>query len=162
VFEYASRRLSRVRQPERSRIAANVAHAGEENFLYARYVLDEILSRPGGVDTRVTIKDLPAGLDAVYREFLNRELATNEATWEERFRPLLGAVLSRLDHDELVDVERWSGRDELCYALEAPVWDRFESFAGQPLIAGSGIWTTADRRVVIEGRHGEKRFEELV
>jgi hypothetical protein len=41
-------------------------------------------------------------------------------------------VLHRLDRDGLVDVERWTGRDELCYALEAPVWDRFGSFAGQP------------------------------
>ena len=59
-------------------------------------------------------------------------------------------------------VERWSGHDELCYALEAPIWDRFGSFAGQPLIVGTVIWTTADRRVVIEGRRGDKRFEELV
>jgi hypothetical protein len=34
-------------------------------------------------------------------------------------------MLSRQDGGELVDVERWSGRDELCYALEAPdCWDR--------------------------------------
>ena len=71
-------------------------------------------------------------------------------------------VLSRVQGDELVDVERWTGRDELDYALEAPIWDRFGSFAGQPLIAGTVIWTAADRRVVIEGRRGEKRFEELV
>jgi hypothetical protein len=82
-------------------------------------------------------------------------------------------VLSRLDRDELVDVERWTRRDEpgreldrlaaaLCYALEAPIWDRFGSFAGQPLVAGTVIWTAADRRVVIEGRRGDKRFEELV
>jgi hypothetical protein len=70
-------------------------------------------------------------------------------------------VLSRVERDELVDVEHWSGRDELCYALEAPVWDRFGSFAGQPRIVGTVIWTAADRRVVIEGRRGEKRFEEL-
>ena len=71
-------------------------------------------------------------------------------------------VLSRPDRDELVDVERWSGRDELCYALEAPIWDRFGSFAGLPLIVGTVIWTAAERRIVIEGRRGEKRFEELV
>ena len=71
-------------------------------------------------------------------------------------------VLSRVDGNELVDVERWSGRDELCYALEAPIWDRFGSFAGQPQIAGVVLWTAADRRVVIEGRRGQKRFEELV
>jgi hypothetical protein len=71
-------------------------------------------------------------------------------------------VLSRLDRDVLVDVEPWTGRDELWYALEAPIWDRFGSFAGQPLIVGIVIWTTPDRRVVIEGRRGDKRFEELV
>lgn len=61
-------------------------------------------------------------------------------------------VLSRLVGGELVDVERRTDRDELCYALEAPVWDRFGSFAGQPQIAGTVVWTRADRRVVIEGR----------
>jgi hypothetical protein len=73
-----------------------------------------------------------------------------------------GIVLHRLEGDELVDVKRWSGRDELCYALEAPVWDRFGSFAGQPQIGGTVVWTTADRRVVIESRRGDKRFEEIV
>ena len=71
-------------------------------------------------------------------------------------------MLSRLDRDELVDVEPWTGRDELGYALEAPIWDRFGSFAGQPLITGTVIWTPTDRRVVIEGRRGDKHFEELV
>jgi hypothetical protein len=71
-------------------------------------------------------------------------------------------VLSRLDGDELVDVERWTGRDDLCHALEAPIWDRFGSFAGQPQIAATVVWTSADRRVVIEGRRGDARFEEIV
>jgi len=71
-------------------------------------------------------------------------------------------VLSRLDGNELVDVERWSGRDELCYALEGPIWDRFGSFAGQPQIAGTVVWTAADRRVVLVGRRGHKRFEEIL
>ena len=71
-------------------------------------------------------------------------------------------ALSRVQGNELVDLEGWSGRDELCYALEAPIWDRFGSFAGQPLIVGTVLWTAADRLVVIEGRRGEKRFEELV
>jgi tetratricopeptide (TPR) repeat protein len=89
VFEYARSRLSRFPEPDRSRIAGDVARAGGENFLYARYVLDDILSRPGGLDT---IEDLPAGLDAVYRDFLNRELATDQNAWEQRFRPMLGAI----------------------------------------------------------------------
>jgi hypothetical protein len=31
--------------------------------------------------------------------------------------------LLRLEGEELIEVERWTGRDALCYALEAPVWD---------------------------------------
>ena len=53
-------------------------------------------------------------------------------------------VLSRLGHDALLDVERWTVRNELRYALEAPIWDRFGSFAGQPPIAGTVIWTAPD------------------
>lgn len=70
--------------------------------------------------------------------------------------------MSRVDRDQLVDIERWTGRDELCYALEAPVPDRFGSFAGQPQIPGKVTWTAANRRVLIEGRRGDERFEELV
>jgi hypothetical protein len=32
---------------------------------------------------------------------------------------------SRIEAGELIDVERWTGRDELTYALEAPIWDRY-------------------------------------
>lgn len=71
--------------------------------------------------------------------------------------------LSRVDGDQLVDVESWTGgRDELTYALEAPVWHRYGLFAGQPLIRGDVIWTVEDRAVVIVGRRGEKRFQEAV
>ena len=71
-------------------------------------------------------------------------------------------TLSRVDGEALVDVERWSSRDELAYALEAPVWDRFGSFAGQPFIRGEVIWTAEDRTVVIVGRRGDQPVEEAV
>jgi hypothetical protein len=108
------------------------------------------------------------------------ELASSESVWQELEArgvtiasvPFSGRagrgghvdriVLHRLDGDELVDVERWTSHDELGYALEGPIWDRFGSFAGQPRIAGTLVWTTADRRVVIVGRRGDKRFEEFL
>jgi hypothetical protein len=43
-----------------------------------------------------------------------------------------------------------------------PLWDRFGSFAGQLPITGTMVWLTAERRVVIEGRRGDQRFEEVV
>jgi hypothetical protein len=72
-------------------------------------------------------------------------------------------TLWRLEGGELVEVERWTySRDELCYALEAPVWERFGTFVGHPAIRGEVIWSAQDRSVVISGRRGERRFEELV
>jgi hypothetical protein len=70
--------------------------------------------------------------------------------------------LLRLQGEQLVEVERWTGRDELCYALEAPVWDRFGQFAGHPLVRGEVLWLAENRSVVIEGRRRERRFEEIV
>jgi hypothetical protein len=68
---------------------------------------------------------------------------------------------SQRRNGDLVDVEQWE-RDELACALEAPVWDRYGTFAGQPFIRGEVIWTVEDRTVVIAGRRGEQRYRELV
>ena len=70
--------------------------------------------------------------------------------------------LLRLEGGELLDVERWTYRDEFCHALEAPVWERFGTFVGHPLIRGEVIWSAEDRTVVISGRRGDRRFEEIV
>lgn len=70
--------------------------------------------------------------------------------------------LSRMDGDKLVDVELWTGRDDLCFALEAPVWDRFGLFAGQPHISGEVLWLAEDHSVVITGTRSGKAFEETV
>ena len=71
-------------------------------------------------------------------------------------------VLRRLQGDALVQVERWCDRDELAFALEAPVWDRYGSFAGHPRIGGEVTWTLADRSIVIAGVRGRERFEEVI
>jgi hypothetical protein len=71
-------------------------------------------------------------------------------------------ILSRVDGGELVDVERWSGRDELTYALVAPIWDRYGVFAGHPRISATVTWIAAERCVLISGDRGGGRFEETV
>jgi hypothetical protein len=71
-------------------------------------------------------------------------------------------VLSRINNDELVEVERWTGRDELAHALEAPIWDRYGSFAGQPSMHGTVTWSLADGLIVIAGERGAAAFEVLV
>lgn len=106
-----------------------------------------------------------AGLDTVWAE-LERRGATMAVV---PFHGRAGAggevgriTLSRLTGGDLVDVERWTGRDELAYALEAPMWGRYGSFAGQPAIEGTVIWTTEDRRVVISGTRARQPFDEVV
>jgi hypothetical protein len=82
-----------VPEPGRSALARDIARTGSENFLYARYVLDDILNRQGVLDRRTaTIETLPHGLEAVYHYFLARELAANDERWGERYRPVLGAL----------------------------------------------------------------------
>ena len=86
-----------------------------------------------------------------------RELLWRPAIWEELERrgarvaivPFSGRAgsggrtdtirLLCVEGEELVEVERWTSRDELCYALEAPVWDRFGTFAGHPRVAGESF-----------------------
>jgi hypothetical protein len=108
------------------------------------------------------------------------ELLWRPAVWEELERrgataaivPFSGRVgsggrtgtITLLDTrgGELLDVERWTARDKRCYALEAPVWDRFGTFAGHPLTRGEVIWSALDRCVLIRGERGETTFEEIV
>ena len=91
------------------------------------------------------------------------ELACRAAVWEELERrgaaiaavPFLGRAggggrtgtitLSRLDGDELIEVERWSARDELALALEGPRLGSVRQFAGHPRIRGTLTWTVAER-----------------
>jgi hypothetical protein len=108
------------------------------------------------------------------------ELVGHQGVWEELGRrgaviavvPFSGRAgqrgktgmitLSRLEGGELVDLERLSGCDELAFALEAPVWDRYAGFAGQPSIGGTVAWWVAERSIVIVGRRGEQAFEEVI
>jgi hypothetical protein len=107
-----------------------------------------------------------------------RELAGREAVWEELERrgatvavvPFSGCagrggptetiMLSRLEGQEVVDVERWSGRDELALELEGPVWDRYGQFVGHPWVRGMVTWSVADRCILIVGQRGAAAFEE--
>jgi hypothetical protein len=69
-------------------------------------------------------------------------------------------ALLRLESDALIEVERWTTRDELCYALEAPVWDRFGTFLGQPLVRGEVVWSGRERVAEIVATRGSTRLEE--
>jgi hypothetical protein len=108
------------------------------------------------------------------------ELASRAAVWDELERrgvsvamvPFRGRAgqggeidvigLQRVRGEESREVRLWPDVDELAHALVAPVWGRFGTFAGQPLVRADVIWTVDRRSAVIVGRRGDRRLEEIV
>lgn len=108
------------------------------------------------------------------------ELVSRAAVWDEleRRRVSVAAVpfrgragqggeidvirLQRVRDGESREVRLWPDSEELAHALAAPVWGRFGRFAGQPLVRAEVIWTAVDRSVVMVGRLGDRRLEEIV
>jgi WD40 repeat protein len=86
----AERGLSRLSAGLGTRIAAQ-AH---RNFLYALYALDAAVAAAGRGNVEVLASEvLPeGGLGGIYRSFLRRLIAGDEARWKERLRPILGAI----------------------------------------------------------------------
>jgi len=68
--------------------------------------------------------------------------------------------LHRVSDEESRELRLWPDGDELANALAAPVWGRFGTFAGHPVVRAEVIWTVDRRSVVIVGRRGDQRFEE--
>jgi hypothetical protein len=93
VYMYASIRLAKAQLDTKliNDLAGHLATASAGNFLYARYVLDDWLTRPAEI-RRESAFDLPAGLSDIYAKFLKRELARDEEKWEDRYQLLLGLL----------------------------------------------------------------------
>jgi len=72
-------------------LAAKVAQASAGNFLYAHHVVKDLLDHPDLAD-EIDAMELPEGLEGIYGEFLGRELARDGASWEDRYRPVLGLL----------------------------------------------------------------------
>lgn len=92
VFAYALDRLSELPEAMASRLAGRIAAVAGGNFLYARHVLDDVVSR--GLRSFDADAPLPADLNDVYREFLQREIAPDrtDRRWTQEYRPVLGIL----------------------------------------------------------------------
>jgi tetratricopeptide (TPR) repeat protein len=90
LLRYAQLRLSGVADLGTSVFAERLAGAG--NFLYVRYVLDDLINQPRGVD--IAELPLPDGIVDVYRQYLMRTVAPDrrDRDWVARYRPVLGLV----------------------------------------------------------------------
>ena len=112
VLEYAKVRLKDLTEPQFSLVTLQIAKASRGNFLYARYILDDLIARPQLPENLVQL-DLPDGLNGIYLEFIQRELTVNNEKWNDRYRPLLGLLAVAhppgLTREQLIDI---SGLEE--------------------------------------------------
>ncbi len=93
---YASARLHYLEEARQFELARRVSTASAGSFLYARYVLDDLLTRPE-LPASLDGLDLPAGLDEIYRGFIRRELGRSQETWGVRYRPILELLAAARD-----------------------------------------------------------------
>jgi WD40 repeat protein len=94
VGDYAKARFegSPVLAAKAGTLAGMVGRAGAGNFLYAYHVVKDLLDHPDRAEDLDAL-ELPEDLEAVYRRFLERELTRDRASWEDRYRPVLGALV---------------------------------------------------------------------
>lgn len=91
VRAYAMQRLRKLPESQSQVAGDKIATASKGNFLYARYVLEDLLEHPEKLDDIETL-DLPEDLQGIYSDFLKRELAKNLDDWDDDYAPLLGAL----------------------------------------------------------------------
>ncbi len=91
VYNYALARLGAITKPKGPHLAEKIRTESRGNFLYARYVLDDLLAQQE-LPEDIEALELPPGLEGVYRSFIKRELAKNLEIWEERYRPMMGLL----------------------------------------------------------------------
>jgi hypothetical protein len=102
VKDYVLTRLGELAEPPRTALAKKISRRAGGNFLYASYVVTDLLAdqallqdlntNPKRVSDPEILERLPKGLNGVYREFLKRELASGLDAWEHRYRPVLGLL----------------------------------------------------------------------
>jgi hypothetical protein len=90
VRNYAWEQSGTRAEPRRSELAQQVAAAASGNFLYARFLLEE-LSRQGG-PAEIQDRELPDGLEGMYRLSLDRLVGEDKEKWHGLYAPVLGIL----------------------------------------------------------------------
>lgn len=96
VRAYVTARLEReealrgvVTAEQRDQVCATCVDAADGNFLYVRFLLDEIAQNKRAL---TDLGGLPRGLDLLYLESLNRMLEGGGSAWVARYAPVLGVL----------------------------------------------------------------------
>jgi hypothetical protein len=93
VRRYVKQRLTSAAHPPDAKrytdLAKQISAAAKGNFLYAYFVLNDLLNRLP--DIPKTLR-LPEDLSDLYHDFLLREVTPDDARWDELYKPLLGLL----------------------------------------------------------------------
>ncbi|MCZ7567096.1 MAG: AAA family ATPase [Ardenticatenaceae bacterium] len=71
--------------------ATVVREKSDGNFLYVSFLLEMLASQQEEI-TQQSLDELPAGLDAIYIEFLERLVGDDQDAWEKKYAPILGTL----------------------------------------------------------------------
>jgi hypothetical protein len=87
LHAYIDRRLEDIGAPDA--LGTEILAGAEGNFLYTRFVLDELQAREGEPSMPVT---LPRSLFGLYRGYLDRLVQDQGKRWTGEYQPLLGSL----------------------------------------------------------------------
>jgi len=89
VEGYCLARFEKLLIANSAAVAKRIAQASNGNFLYAKFVVDDLLRRatlPQNIDEI----ELPTGLYEIFQRFIERDLITDITNWQKLYRRLLG------------------------------------------------------------------------
>jgi WD40 repeat protein len=86
-----------------------IIQKSEGNFLYVRFLLDEIEQGKRSISD---LAGLPEGLDGLYYESLNRVVKLNSQDWRTTYAPLIGILTAARTSLTLSQLQAFTGQSE--------------------------------------------------
>lgn len=129
IKTFALQKLERFPESQREPLAARISQESKGIFLYAQYVLQDLLKQET-LPEDIEHFGLPKDLEGVYLSYLERELTRNVERWEERYRPVLG--LLSVARGEGLSLETLSGVSQVAPSRMADVLRACEQLLWRP------------------------------
>lgn len=103
--------LSKVPLPgPRDAVIEAVSQAADDNFLYVRFLLDEVEKGRRALDDTT---GLPEGLDELYGASLERVVKAGGRDWLRDYSPILGVLSVAMEPLGVAQISRYSGFDKV-------------------------------------------------
>jgi WD40 repeat protein len=175
IQRYVGQRLAGVPERGRQAWAEHLGGAADGNFLYARHMIDHLLTHEAVLDRGPAGSDLPSGLTDLYRRWFTTNIARSRDTWWDYHQPVLSALTvaqgAGLTLDQLAGITRLPASRvrrtlEECaqFLLGSPRSGPVRIYHGsfRDFLAAEEVSTDEAHRAVADyfrKRHGDNWFE---